>query len=67
MTEIMMTIIEELELRQKVINVRGGRGYGVGHPHAPRQISGYGIVDPTEEEPAEYINKPVKVSKAFRK
>ena len=67
MTEIMMTIIEELELRQKVINVRGGRGYSAGHPHAPRQISGYGVIDPTEEEPEEYINKPVKVSKAFRK
>jgi hypothetical protein len=62
-----MTIIEELELRQKVINVRGGRGYGVGHPHAPRQISGYGVIDPTEKAPEEYINKPVKVSRAFRK
>lgn len=67
MTEIMMTIIEELELRQKVINVRGGRGYGVGHPHAPRQISGYDVIDPTEKAPEKYINKPVKVSRAFRK
>ena len=67
MTEIMLTIIEELELRQKVINVRGGRGYSTGHPHAPRQISGYSVIDPTEEEPEKYINKPVKVSKAFRK
>ena len=67
MTELMMMIIEELELRQKVVNVRGGRGYSAGHPHAPRQISGYDVINPAEEEPEEYTNKPVKVSKAFRK
>jgi len=56
------------EQDEKVLNIRGGRGYGVGHPYPvksaapPGQSLGY--VE-NEEEETEF--EPVKISKAFKK
>lgn len=54
------------------LNVRGGRGYGVGHPY-PKQIhkptlgkSEYSDEEDSEEELGTK-SKPVKVSRAFKK
>ena len=73
LVNIITTLIEENS--DKILNVRGGRGYSVGHPypakpgHRPSQDLGspgpYSIDDEDDE-----INKdetPVKISKAFKK
>ena len=59
------------------LNVRGGRGYGVGHPYPkPIQKPSLGTNDydeyqaEQEQEKREKLgnsNKPVKISKAFRR
>lgn len=53
-----------------ILNMRGGRGYGVGHPYPVKQTkpllgkSEYA----DEEEPKEIeVKKKVKISRAFKK
>ena len=67
---IIKKIIKEDE--ERVLNVRGGRGYGVGHPYpvkkGPRVNQDLG--DPGPYEPVNTQSKdeiPVKISKAFKK
>ena len=63
----MSKLLNEIESQ---INLRGMRGYGVGHPYHNKKKLGYGIIDPTEEnqnEENEIKKLPVKISKAFKK
>lgn len=60
------------EQDERVLNVRGGRGYSVGHPYpvksgppVSQDLGDPGPYEFNEEEQDE--NKPVKISKAFKK
>jgi len=63
--KIIRRIIKEQD--DKILNVRGGKGYSTGHPYPvrdkPRPI--YGEVE--IEQQVEKESKPIKVSKAFKK
>jgi hypothetical protein len=69
----LIAIIKKLikEDDDKVLNIRGGKGYSVGHPYpakerAPvnRDLGDPGPYEPEEETEDE---SPVKISKAFKK
>lgn len=61
------------EQDENILNVRGGRGYGVGHPHpvksGPQVNQNLGSPGPYEDDEEEEFDedKPVKISKAFKK
>ena len=59
------------EDNENILNVRGGRGYGVGHPYpvksGPPVNQNLGSPGPYEDEDTEEEFKPIKISKAFRK
>ena len=56
---------------EKVLNIRGGRGYGVGHPYpvksGPQVNQGLGSPGPYETDEETTEDEPVKISKAFKK
>ena len=61
-------ILNEIEQKDNIINLSGGRGYGVGSakPKDPHPVSrNLGKEDGEDQE--EYELKPVKVSKAFKR
>ncbi len=67
---IIKKIIREQD--EKVLNVRGGRGYGVGHPYpvksGPQVNQDLGSPGPYEDdEQEETEDEPVKISRAFKK
>ena len=68
---IIRKIIKEQD--EKILNVRGGRGYGVGHPYPIKSVPSVnqelGSPGPYEYDEEEDYNKdePVKISKAFKK
>tara|TARA_B100000424_G_C22893548_1_gene475331 strand:+ start:867 stop:1100 length:234 start_codon:yes stop_codon:yes gene_type:complete len=67
---IIKRIIKEED--ERVLNVRGGKGYGVGHPYpvksGPQVNQDLGSPGPYEpDEDDEVENEPVKISKAFKK
>lgn len=62
------SLIKEIEENDNILNISGGRGYGTGkarpkdsHPVAKNLGNEVG------EEQEEYVLKPVKISKAFKK
>ena len=70
----LIAIIKRLikEDNENVLNVRGGRGYGVGHPYpvksGPPVNQDLGSPGPYEaDEEDKDKNEPVKISKAFKK
>ena len=67
--EKLIRLIEELQKGQQ-LDIRGGRGYSVGHPHLRKQNKpGYGKMNKYEEEKPQEIKEkePVEVSRAFSK
>jgi len=67
---IIRKIIREQD--EKVLNVRGGRGYSVGHPYpanpGPRVNQDLGSPGPYEFNDEDVENeKTVRISKAFKK
>ncbi len=69
LVEIIKKIIREQE--DKVLKIRGGRGYGVGHPHpiksGPQVNQSLGSPGPYEPDDLTIENEPVRISKAFKK
>ena len=69
----LIAIIKKIitEEDEKVLNVRGGRGYGVGHPYpvksGPPVNRDLGDPGPYEDDEEENESEPVKISKAFKK
>jgi len=67
---LILEILNEIEDKHRVVNVRGGKGGGAGHtyPHKDSDdiVPGYGEVS-VEKEQKKYIKKLVKISKAFKK
>tara|TARA_B100001093_G_scaffold490539_1_gene529675 strand:+ start:3413 stop:3646 length:234 start_codon:yes stop_codon:yes gene_type:complete len=67
---IIRKIIREQD--DKVLNVRGGKGYSVGHPYPVKSVppvsQALGSPGPYEDDEEDYNeDKPVKISKAFKK
>ena len=67
--EIAMILIEELE--DQIGQIRGTKGYGVGHPHwstrSTKQGLGSSNYEPEEDDKKAEKTKPVEVSRAFKK
>jgi hypothetical protein len=66
----LVEIIKNLIIKEeddKILNVRGGRGYSAGHPYPIKSepLPVYGYVE--GEEQIETDDEPVKISKAFKK
>ena len=71
-----MRIIKQLirEEDDRIVNVRGGRGYGTGHTYPNEKVIKPLLGDPGPysddeelEEPEEVKQEPVKISRAFKK
>ena len=69
----LIAIIKKIitEQDENVLNVRGGRGYSVGHPYpvkaGPPVNQDLGSPGPYEFDDEEDKHEPVKISKAFKK
>jgi|TARA_R110000823_G_scaffold199313_2_gene330445 hypothetical protein len=70
----LIKIIRQLikEDDDRIVNVRGGRGYGTGHPYPNKKeikpsLGEPGPYSPENEKPIEKEYEPVKISKAFKK
>jgi hypothetical protein len=71
MTNRLIQMIKNIIIENdNILNVRGGRGYGVGHPYAVRQIKpvlGDSHYNQHDEKDEENDNGKVKISKAFKR
>ena len=66
--EIILKMIAEIDAKEKIVNVKGGRGGGPGTAHAEKTVSVLRHLGYEEgEEQEEYQLNPVKISKAFKK
>lgn len=66
--EVLKKLIEKLQENDNILNVRGGRGYGVGHPYQVKKVKPTLGNQHFEEESEEEVDeKPVKISRAFKK
>ena len=67
--EIIALLIKEIEEKDNIINVSGGRGYGVGKAKVKdyHGVSKNLGIETEKESEEEYVLKPVKISKAFKK
>ena len=70
MNKKVIDIIKQLiKENDNILNVRGGRGYGVGHPYAVKQIKpllGNNDFEDTNDEDNKNVKSKVKISKAFK-
>jgi len=70
MNKKVIDIIKQLiKENDNILNVRGGRGYGVGHPDAVKQIKpllGKNDFEDTNDEDNKNVKSKVKISKAFK-
>ena len=66
--ELIEQILNEIEQKDNILNISGGRGYGTGgaKPKDPHPVS-RNLGNENREEQEEYELKPVKVSKAFKR
>ena len=71
----LVRIIKQLirEDDDRIVNVRGGRGYGTGHAYPNEKVIKPSLGNPgpysddEEEEPEELEQEPAKISRAFKK
>ena len=66
--EIIRKLLNEIEEKESILNISGGKGYGVGKARVkdPHPVSkNLGDEKNDNEEEKEYVVKPVKVSKVF--
>ena len=66
---VLEKLLKLLRENDNIMNVRGGRGYGVGHPYHVKKVKPtLGTQSYLEEESEEEEDlDPVKISKAFKK
>ncbi len=55
-----------LENEEKILKVRGGRGYGVGHPILKTGKVSTHLGPQDDDEKVQQEKEPVKISKAFK-
>ena len=72
--DIIAILLKEIEEKERIVNVTGAEGYGTGTARANKYHGvstnlGRSMSDELEdmEVPEEYVVKPVKISKAFKK
>ena len=63
LAEIIRLLIEQ---DNQVLKVRGGRGYGVGHPVFFKAYPTPNLGPENKEEKVQQKKEPVKISKAFK-
>ena len=61
-------MINEIEQKEKIVNIKGGRGNAAGgvYPEDTTSVSRL-LGDQKNDEQKEYELKPVKISKAFKR
>jgi len=64
--ELAQIIRSILENEEKILKVRGGRGYGVGHPILKTGKVSTHLGKQEKEEKVQQEKEPVKISKAFK-
>ena len=65
---IIAILLKEIEEKERIINVTGGRGYGTGKATANDYHGVSTHLGPErKEKQEEYVLKPVEISKAFKK
>ena len=69
LVEIIRQMIKESD--DRIMNIRGGKGYGTGHPYPNKKEIKPHLGDPGPYEPSEDNEEtelePVKISKAFKR
>ena len=55
-----------IENEEKILKVRGGRGYGVGHPILNKGKVSDHLGKEDEQQKVQQSKKPVRISKAFK-
>ena len=66
--ELILEILNEIEKKETNLTIAGGRGYGTGKAYPNKTVGVLKMLGSEEqEEQEEYVLKPVKVSKAFKK
>ena len=66
--EIIKTLIKESD--DRIMNIRGGKGYGTGHPYPNKKGPRPTLGDPgpyAVDEEDDDSTEPVQISKAFKK
>ena len=65
---IISKLLKEIESKEKIVNVKGGRGGGPGSVFSDNTVGVLRMLGNEEgENQKEYILKPVEISKAFKK
>ena len=63
----MLQLLKEIEEKYNVVNVRGGRGLGTGHPYPSKNYDKPTYGEQQNMKKEKYTLKPVKISKIFKK
>lgn len=65
---IINEILNEIEKKESILSVAGGRGYGTGKPYPNKSVSVLQLLGHEEgQAQEEYVFKPVAISKIFKK
>ena len=66
--KLIESLIKEIEQNDNILNISGARGYGTGKARVkdPHPVS-KNLGNEQGEEQEEYVLKPVKISKAFKR
>ena len=68
MKEIILEILNEIEKKDSVISIAGGRGYSAGKAYPSKSVGVLQLLGHEEGEKQEiYKFKPVEISKIFKK
>ena len=66
--DVLISLITEVEGNRNNLSIKGGRGYSAGTPYPDKTVGVLQLLGHEEnEEKEDYILKPVKVSRAFKK
>ena len=66
--KIIAKILLEIEAKERIVNVKGGKGMGTGTAYPEGTVGALKLLGKEEQEmPEEYEFKPVEISKAFKK
>lgn len=65
--EIILKMINEIEQKEKIVNIKGGKGNAAGGIYPEDTVAVSSLLGYQKEEIEKYELKPVKISKAFKK
>ena len=66
--EFMLKILKEIEDKENNMRVAGGRGYSAGKAYPNKTVGVLKMLgDEQGKDSEEYVIKPVKISKAFKR